>query len=126
MTRESFAALLLAALIAVSLWSIRRVDGLTDEIEQHLANSEKAALAEDYENAALEADAALRIWLDASAYTQVFIRHPEIDSTAEAFYSLRQELGAQNARALAPAYALVRYHLGCIRELEHLSPGSVF
>ena len=126
MTRESFAALLLAALVAVSFWSIRRVDGLTDEIEQHLANSEKAALAEDYENAALEADAALRIWLGASAYTHVFIRHPDIDSTADAFFSLQRALGAQSARELAPAYALVRYHLGCIRDLEHIGPGSVF
>ena len=126
MTRESYAALLLAALIAVSVWSIRRVDRLSDELEAHLAKSEKAALAEDYENAALEADAALRIWLGAKTYTHIFIRHPEIDSVADAFYSLRQTLDARNARELPPVYDLLRYHLGCIREMEHISVGSVF
>ena len=126
MTRESFAALLLAALVAVSVWSIRRIDRLCDELDAHLEKSEKAALAEDYENAALEADAALRIWLGAKTYTHIFIRHPEIDSTADAFFSLQQALGAQNARELPPVYALLRYHLNCIRELEHISVGSVF
>ncbi len=126
MTRESFAALLLAVLVAVSLWSIRRVDRLTDEIETHLASSEKAALAEDYENAVLEAEAALRIWLGASDYTHIFIRHPEIDGASDAFYSLQQTLRGQKVREFAPAYALLRYHLGCIRSLEHISVGSVF
>ena len=126
MTRESFAALLLATLIAVSVWSIRRVDRLSDELDAHLAKSEKAALAEDYENAALEADAALRIWLGANTYTHIFIRHPEIDSAADAFFGLLQTLDAQNTRELPPAYDLLRYHLGCIREMEHISFGSVF
>ena len=126
MTRESFAALLLAALIGVSVWSIRRVDRLGDELDAHLEKSEKAALAEDYENAALEADAALRIWLGAKPYTYIFIRHPEIDSTADAFFSLQQALNAQNARELPPVYDMLRYHLGCIREMEHISVGSIF
>ena len=43
MTRESFAALLLAALVAVSVWSIRRVDRLSEEVDAHLTKSEKAA-----------------------------------------------------------------------------------
>ena len=126
MTREGFAALFLAALCAVSLWSIRTLDRLTDSIESHLQNSEKAAMAEDYENASLEAEAALRIWLDAESYTNVVIRHPEIDNTADAFFTLQQALREQRVRELAPVYAQLRYHLGCIRAMEHIGIGSVF
>jgi hypothetical protein len=126
MKREIAAALLLAALFGVSLWGVRRTDRLVDEIEQHLALSEKALRADDRASAETELEAALRVWRAAEGYTHVFLRHPEIDSVSDAFFALRQGLRAGDGVELGAAYDLLRYHLECIDSMEHISPGSVF
>ena len=126
MKREIAAALLLAAMFGVSLWSIRRTDRLTDEVEQHLALSEKALRADDRAKAETELEAALRVWRAAEGYTHVFLRHAEVDSVSDAFFALQQGLCAGDGLELGAAYDLLRYHLGCIDTMEHISPGSVF
>ena len=63
MKREIFALLLLAGLAVLSFWNIRRIDALSEELEEHLALSEKAVLAGDPDYAEEQLEAALRIWL---------------------------------------------------------------
>ena len=126
MKREICAALLLAVLLAASVWNIHRSDALIGEIRQHLELSEKALLAADQAYAQEQLEAALRIWLSARSYTQVFLRHPELDDTSDVFYETLQELESGEIRALPAAYERLRYHLDCIRDMEHISPGSVF
>ena len=104
MKREIGALLLLAALFGVSLWSIRRTDRLTEEVEKHLELSEKALRADDRETAEAELEAALRVWQADKRYAHVFLRHAEIDCISD----------------------LLRYHLECVDSMEHISPGSVF
>ena len=126
MKREICAALLLAVLIAASVWNIHRADALIGEIREHLELSEKALLAADPDYAREQLEAAKRIWLSARGYTQVFLRHPELDSTSDVFYETLQELRGGEYRALPAAYQRLRYHLDCIREMEHVSWGTVF
>jgi len=126
MKREIGAALLLLALIAASVWNIHRADSLIGEIEEHLKLSEKASLAADPDYAREQLEAAKRIWLSARGYTQVFLRHPELDSTSDAFYETLQELLSGELRALPAAYERLCYHLDSIREMEHISWGTVF
>ena len=126
MKREICALLLLAALAAVSVWNIRRADALTDEIREHLELSEKALLADDQKYAGEQLEAALRIWLSARAYTQVFLRHPELDATSDVFYETLRDLRAGETRALAAGYERLRYHIDSISDMEHLSLGSIF
>ena len=126
MKRELFAALLLLALIGASVWNIHRADALTAEIRVHLDRSEKAALAADPENALLELEAAKRIWLCARGYTQVILRHPELDETSDVFYETLRDLRAGELRALPAAYERLRYRLGSVRDMEHVSWGTVF
>jgi len=125
MKREIFAALLLIALIAASVWNIRRADSLIGEIEEHLALSEKAMLAADPEYAQAQLEAAKRIWLSARSYTQIFLRHPELDSTSDVFYETMEALKGGEIRSLPAAYERLRYHLDSIREMEHISWGTV-
>ena len=126
MKREIGALLLLAALFGVSLWSIRRTDRLTDEVETHLELSEKALRADDRETAEAELEAALRVWQADKRYAHVFLRHAEIDSISDAFFALQQGLRGGDGAELGAAYDLLRYHLECVDSMEHISPGSVF
>lgn len=126
MKREICALLLLAALIAASVWNIHRADGLIEDIQEHLALSEKAMRAGDQKYAGEQLDAAFRIWGAAREYTGVFLRHAELDSTSDAFYQARQQLEAGELRAVPAAFDQLRYHLDCIAGMEHVSLGSVF
>ena len=126
MKREIFAVVLLVALAAASVWNIRREDRLIGEIEEHLALSEKAVLAGDPDYAEQQLKAALRIWLSARNYTQVFLRHPELDETSDVFYETLHSLQGRETAALSAAYARLRYHLDSISAMEHVSLGSVF
>ena len=126
MKRETCALLLLAVLVAASVWNIRRTDRLIGEIEEHVALSEKAVRADDAAYASEQLDAAFRIWLAAREYTQVFLRHPELDNTSDAFYAAMRELEAGEIRAVPAVYEQLRYHLNTISGMEHVSWGSVF
>ena len=126
MKREICAALLLLVLIGVSVWNIRRADRLTDEIREHLELSERALLAADPNYAKEQLEAAKRIWLSARGYTQMFLRHPELDGTSDVFYETLQDLQAGELRALPAAYERLRYHLDSIRDMEHVRWGTVF
>ena len=126
MKREICAVLLLAALAAASYWNIHRADTLTTEIKDHLELSEKALLANDPKYAVEQLEAALRIWLSARSYTQVFLRHPELDETSDIFYETLKDLRGGEIRALPAEYERLRYHIDSISDMEHLSLGSVF
>ena len=126
MKREICALLLLAALAAASVWNIRRADALTDEIREHLELSEKALMADDRKYAGEQLEAALRIWLAARSYTQVFLRHPELDGTSDVFFETLRDLRAGETRALSAGYEQLRYHIDSISDMEHLSLGSIF
>ena len=126
MKREICAVLLLTALAAVSYWNIHRADTLTSEIKDHLELSEKALLANDPKYAAEQLEAALRIWLAARSYTQVFLRHPELDETSDIFFETLKDLRGGEIRALSAEYERLRYHIDNISDMEHLSLGSVF
>ena len=126
MKRETGALLLLLALASLAVWNIRRLDRTVAEIEEHLNYSEKAAVGGDADRAETELEAALRLWLDADRYTQIFLRHPDIDGATDAFYVLMQLLRAGESRSLTAIYDQLRYHLHTIASMEHIRTGSVF
>ena len=122
MKKEIFALSLLLLLFAASLFNIRYFDHLCLDI----AGEVNAALEAGNTKAAEEhLENALHTWLDADSYTHIFIRHPEIDSTADAFYELGQELAGENGESCRAAYDKLLYHLESIRTMEHLRFGSI-
>lgn len=124
MTRELAAGALLALLIAGAWWNIHAVDTLTGDILAGLDASQAAEEQGDHSGAQEALEAALNRWLEADSYTHIFIRHAEIDSTADAFYELQSQLfsGEGDSRA---AYDKLRYHLDSIQRMEHPSFGSI-
>ena len=105
MKKEVIAGAVLALLIALSAWNIYSIDALTDGIGDSLRMSQALADIGDCDSAKIELDKGLRLWLNADGYTHIFLRHPEIDSTADAFYDLQQVLMQEDITACAAAYS---------------------
>ena len=124
MKKEIFALSLLALLFAASLFNIRYFDRLCLDLAHEINASSEALEAGNKAAAQEHLDAALDTWLDADSYTHIFIRHPEIDSTADAFYELGQAL-EQNSESCRAAFDKLLYHLESIRTMEHLRFGSI-
>ena len=124
MKKEIFALSLLALLFAASLFNIRYFDRLCLDIAAEVRASSEALQTEGRAAAQEHLDQALHTWLEAENYTHIFIRHPEIDSTADAFYELGQALD-ENSESCRAAYDKLLYHLESIRTMEHLRFGSI-
>ena len=124
MKKEIFALSLLALLFAASLFNIRYFDRLCLDIAAEVRASSEALQTEGRAAAQEHLDQALHTWLEAENYTHIFIRHPEIDSTADAFYELGQAL-EENSESCRAAYDKLLYHLESIRTMEHLRFGSI-
>lgn len=126
MSRELLAFLLILLLIAGSWWNIAAVDSLSEDMLSALEESEQAADIGDRDKALDALDRALERWLRSDSYTHIFIRHSEIDSTADAFYELREVLLSGELEGSAAAYGKLRYHIISIQEMEHPRIGSIF
>ena len=119
MKRELAAGALLLLLMAGAWWNIHAVDTLTREIMGDLDTSQAAEEQGDHPAAQAALDKALN-----RCYTHIFIRHAEIDSTADAFYELQAQLLSGEGDSSA-AYDKLRYHLDSIQRMEHPSLGSI-
>ena len=124
MNRELAAGGLLLLLIAGAWWNIHAVDALTGDIMAGLDASQAAEEQGNHLGAQAALDTALNRWLEADGYTHIFIRHSEIDSTADAFYELQSQLLSGEGDSSA-AYDKLRYHLDSIQRMEHPSFGSI-
>ena len=124
MKKEIIALSLLVLLFAASLFNIWYFDRLCLDIAGEVKASAVALERGDMEAAQEHLNSALHTWLDADSYTHIFIRHPEIDSTADAFYELGQAL-EENSESCRAAYDKLLYHLESIRTMEHLRFGSI-
>lgn len=125
MKKEIIALSLLVLLFAASLFNIWYFDRLCLDIAEEVNASKEALEAGDAKAAQEHLEKALHTWLDADSYTHIFIRHPEIDSTADAFYELGLELAGENGESCRAAYDKLLYHLESIRTMEHLRFGSI-
>ena len=124
MKKEIIALSLLVLLFAASLFNIWYFDRLCMDIAGEVKASAVALERGEPEAAQEHLNSALHTWLDADSYTHIFIRHPEIDSTADAFYELGQAL-EENSESCRAAYDKLLYHLESIRTMEHLRFGSI-
>lgn len=126
MKRELAAAILLAFLIGVSVWDIKKVDSFTSDIEIALCKSQTAAEQLDFKGSREYMSEALKLWSEAENYMDCYISHAQISSTTEAFYTLQELLSHEDASACAPSYNWLKTQLQWIRESEKPSLGSIF
>lgn len=126
MKRELCAVLLLAAIFAASIWNIRYIDRITEELLSDLDRSAAAAETGDCESAAALLTTALEHWNSVDHYSGVALRHAETDSCTDLFYALLGELYQGETGRAKGLYQSLREHLKSIAEMEHPTLKSVF
>ena len=101
------------------------IGGARRDISAELYASQEALAAGSGERAEEYAEKALQKWLGAEQYTHIFVRHSEIDATADAFYDLMQSLSGGEYDGIEQAYSKLLYHLSSIATMEQISLGSI-
>ena len=119
MKKEWLALLLLGIILCGSIWNLRHLDRMTEEL---LAMTEGAYLRAD-PAAAEEAEG---YWKRAGTYTSIFLRHAEADAVTDAFCAFRGAIAGGDAGELLGAYLILRAHLINIREIEQPRLGCIF
>ena len=126
MKREIAAAAVLALLIGISVWNVKKVDSLTMDMEIALCKSRTAAEQLDFRQAREHLGDAISLWLDAERYTHCFISHGQISEASQVFYALQETVAQEDALACIPGYEQLKYTLRGIRDTERPSLGSIF
>ncbi len=125
MKKELFAALLLAALLILSLINTHVIDGLCSGISENVrAAGEQAALG-DFEGAGRSVSRALRLWHGAESYTMCVLRHTDLESIDSALYALLEAVSLESPSAVVAAEAALE-HLAELSKMEGINPGSIF
>ncbi|MDD6189174.1 MAG: DUF4363 family protein [Clostridiales bacterium] len=126
MKKELFAVTILILLSGLSAWNLNHVKSLTGEISETLKLSYAMAEADDWEGAAELANSAEQKWSDSGGYTQIFIRHSEIDLTTDAFGDYFSEIYKSDIGGAKGALKKLLGHLENIYEMERITLKSVF
>lgn len=126
MKKELFAVLLLALIITVSIVNVCYVSRMTEDILELVSLSEQKAFEGDWNSAAENAEEAVRLWEGAKKYTHIFIRHSEIDSTTDEFYSLLMEIYSKDENTTKAAYKALTSRIESIVEMEIPTIGTIF
>ncbi len=126
MKREGWAWILLFLIAAGSFLSIRQMDKLCSEILSYSERAYELCQSQQYDRASQTLSTALTAWLEGDDYTHIFIRHSEIDSTADALFEAISAIGTKDAEEIRSALEKLRYHIISIDRMEHISLGSIF
>lgn len=126
MKKEIISALLLLLIFSGVLVNIRIneriVSSLINEIDMSYENLKNG----NKDKAMQQLDTAIEHWLNLDGYTHIFIRHSEINSTTDAFYGFRSNVGSGDADAANGSYGLLKETLLSLMTMEQISLGSVF
>ncbi len=125
MIREILALLLIILLAAGSIWNIHTIDKLCSDIQSCLSQAEKHLLYGSQEAAEQAVSAALETWQRAERYTNIFIRHPEIDSCTDIFYDLKEALESEENTGIHSVIGKLRCHLQSIADMEKPKFGNI-
>lgn len=126
MKKEIISALLLLLIFSGVLVNIRIneriVSSLINEVDMSYENLKKG----NEDKAMQQLDTAIEHWFNLDGYTHIFIRHSEINSTTDAFYGFRSDVGSGDADAANGSYGLLKETLLSLMTMEQISLGSVF
>lgn len=126
MKKEIVAAVLLLLILAGVSLNIRVneriVSSLINEVDMSYENLKNG----NEDKAMQQLDTAIEHWLNLDGYTHIFIRHSEINSTTDAFYGFRSDVGSGDADAAEGSYGLLKETLLSLMTMEQISLGSVF
>lgn len=126
MKKEIIASALLLLLFAGVLVNIRVNESIISSLIDEVDASYESLKSGDEAKAAELLDAAIGHWLGLDSYTHIFIRHSEINSTADAFYGFRSDVYSGDVDAAEGSYGLLKETLLSLMTMERISLGSIF
>ncbi len=126
MKKELIAAVLLAVIFAGVMLNIRASEKIVSSLMSEVDAAYAQLKSGNSENAAETLDKAIEHWLTLDGYTHIFIRHSEINSTTEAFFQFRSDIGSGDADDAEGSYGLLSETLRSIMTMEQISLGSIF
>lgn len=117
--------LILAVLLCASMYNVHYLDKKIDRLLVYVDTAGELAGRNDFDGACALLREAISCWDGMDSYTNVFIRHTEIDSAYDAFYECLgcMQSGGEDYRA---SLEKLREHLVGIVDMEHVSLGSIF
>ena len=125
MKKELIAAVLLAVIFAGVMLNIRASEKIVSSLMSEVDAAYAQLKSGDSESAAETLDKAIERWLMLDGYTHIFIRHSEINSTTEAFFQFKSDIGSGDADAAEGSYGLLSETLRSIMTMEQISLGSI-
>lgn len=126
MKKEIVAAVLLLLILAGVSLNIRVNERIVSSLINEVDKSYESLKSGDSTKAAEQLDTAIEHWLNLDGYTHIFIRHSEINSTTDAFYGFRSDVGSGDADSAEGSYGLLKETLLSLMTMEQISLGSVF
>jgi len=122
----TIAAALLVIVCAFAVFNVYYMGGLIGGLIDELDSARSVAEQGDFTSAADLAERAAETWRSKEFYTNIAMRHNEVDQTTALFYDLLGSLYAEEAGAAHGNFEKLRARLTCLRSLESVSFGSVF
>lgn len=126
MKKEIISALLLLLIFSGVLVNIRINERIVTSLINEVDMSYENLKSGNEDKAMQQLDTAIEHWLNLDGYTHIFIRHSEINSTTDAFYGFRSDVGSGDADAANGSYGLLKETLLSLMTMEQISLGSVF
>lgn len=126
MKKELIAAVLLAVIFAGVMLNIRASEKIVSSLMSEVDAAYAQLQSGDNESAVKTIDRAIEHWLMLDGYTHIFIRQSEINSTTEAFFQFKSDIGSGDADAAEGSYGLLSETLRSIMTMEQISLGSIF
>lgn len=126
MKKELIAAVLLAVIFAGVMLNIRASERIVSSLMSEVDAAYAQLQSGDNESAVKTIDRAIEHWLMLDGYTHIFIHHSEINSTTEAFFQFKSDIGSGDADAAEGSYGLLSETLRSIMTMEQISLGSIF
>ena len=125
MKKEFIALSVLVMLFAGSLVNTHFLDKLTGEIVSYIEESARHIDGQDWENARAAAEKAYGRWESGSAYTQIVLRHVEIDAASSTLSELLKDVYSENSGAAKASAETASARLKSVAEMERVRPGNI-
>ena len=126
MKRLWFAAALLAAVLAVTLWNARHLEGLTFSLSQDLEKARQLTTQERWDQAEQLVEDARNRWLSHETYLHVTLRHGDTDQIQLDFEEVLRLLQTRETGEDAAASSQLMGRLSLLSEAEQLTLENLF
>jgi hypothetical protein len=126
MKKELFIGAVFLAMLASSLFNIRCVKTLTEDVTRSVELAADAAASGDWDLSESCAIRAFTMWRSHSAHTQLVLRHSAIEAAENSIILMLTEVYAKDAARVLGTAEAARRVMESIAETERVRFGSVF